>query len=76
MEQGVLYYYQHSNGDMTVSDLFYTYDYSEKIYKVMNGNVFCIMEDKWVHEYPVHIPEHDWCIILMKCNGVKRLPPL
>ena len=74
MQEGVLYYYQHSNGEMTVSDLFYTYDYSEKIYKIMNGHVFCIMEDKWVLEEPRYVEEHDWCIILMKCNGVKRLP--
>ena len=73
MEQGVLYYYQHSNGDMTVSHMFYTYDYSEKIYKIVNGHVFCIMEDKWVHEEPRYIPEYDWCLILLKSNGINRL---
>lgn len=76
MESGVLYYYEHSNGEMTVSDMFYTYDYSEKIYKNVDGHVFCIMEDKWVLDEPRYVSDHDWCMILLKCNGVKRLPSI
>ena len=72
MEPGVLYYYEHDDGTMTVSDMFYTYDYSDKIYKIMNGHVFCIMEDKWVLEDPRYISEQDWCMILLKSNGVHR----
>lgn len=72
MEQGILYYYLHSDGTMTVSDMFYTYDYSDKIYKWMNGNIFLIMEDKWVLEDPKYIDYRDWCMILLKTNGVHR----
>lgn len=57
---------------MIVSNLFYTYDYSDKIYKCMNGHIFCIMEDKWVLEEPRYISPNEWCMILLKCNDIKH----
>ena len=72
MEQGVLYYYLHEDGKMTVSDMFYTYDYSDKIYKWFNGTILLIMEDKWVLDEPREIDYKDWCLILLKSNGVTR----
>lgn len=76
MEHGVLYYYLHSDNTMTVSDMFYTYDYSEKIFKWVDGSVLLIMEDKWVLKEPKEVDYKEWCLLLLKCNGVKRLPTL
>lgn len=59
------------DGSFVTSDLFYTYDYGIRIYKIQYGHILCIMENKWVLEEPKWINPKDWTLMLLRSNGVR-----
>lgn len=67
-----LYYYKMENGDLLVSDMFYTYDFGEKIYCVESGYVELLIEDKQVFNPPKRISPQEWTAILLKSNVVTK----
>ena len=67
-----LYYYQMSDGNLLVSDMFYTYDFGEKIYCVESGHIELLIENKKVFNPPKKITPQEWTAILLKSNVVTR----